>query len=102
MSDEDYFAAVRAKYGDAVREAMDGAVGFIYDGCHKLMILRTEADRRRAMDEMGWEESDIYPPDISDLWGKYEKSCFLRFISNIGPDWADYVPQVTGINEREE
>lgn len=54
---------------------------FVWDGCHKIYLIGTEADRE-AMVSYGWGSSDCRP--IAELPQAWEDSCGLRFIS-----WAD-------------
>jgi hypothetical protein len=54
---------------------------FAWDGCHKIYLINTEADRS-LMDSYGWESGAFYP--ISELRQAWDDSCSLRFIS-----WAD-------------
>ena len=49
---------------------------FAFDGCHKIYLIESEADKEDAI-ATGY---DIYP--ISQLRDSYESSCGLRFISN--------------------
>lgn len=54
---------------------------FAWDGCHKIYLINTNADRS-LMDSYGWSNSDYFP--IEKLPQAWEDSCSLRFIS-----WAD-------------
>lgn len=69
---------------------------FVYDGCHKLYVIETEADRQQATEigyiEEGDDEKREYP--ISELEQYYLDSCPLRFINPFSlPNDRDYVKQ---------
>lgn len=86
--------------GDNVKLIINGeeVIGntFVYDGCHKLYVIETEADRQQATEigyiEEGDDEAKEYP--ISELEQYYLDSCPLRFIHPFSlPDDRDYVKQ---------
>lgn len=67
------------------------AEGFMYDGCHKVFLIATDADVEH-MRGHGWSEDDIQP--LSELPGVWAETCFLRFISGTGAsDYHNYVEQ---------
>ena len=73
------------------RLSVKDCVGFVWDGCHKIYVCKTE-DEFKMMRDMGYEE--LIP--MSDLEYVFTNSCPLRFIS-----WADLhrptiVPQCAG------
>jgi hypothetical protein len=49
---------------------------FGYDGCHKIYLIESEADKKKLI-EYGY---DILP--IAELKNAFENSCGLEFISN--------------------
>ena len=55
------------------------ATHFAYDGCHKIYLIFTDADRRE-MEGCGYDASSIYP--VSELPTVWEQTCFLRFINS--------------------
>lgn len=69
---------------------------FVYDGCHKLYVIETEADRQRAT-EIGYiKENDNEAKEylIIELEQYYLDSCPLRFIHPFSlPKDRDYVMQ---------
>lgn len=58
------------------------ATEFAWDGCHKIYLIATPADRTAFTEEYGYESDDIHP--VSELPQAWEDSCGLRFIS-----WSD-------------
>lgn len=51
-------------------------LGFAFDGCHKIYVLRNQAELAELI-ELGY---DIYEPqELPDAWAR---SCGLRFISS--------------------
>lgn len=50
---------------------------FVWDGCHKIYLINSDDDRKKA-EEMGY--SPLIP--IEQLQDVYESSCGLRFINN--------------------
>ena len=65
------------------------AVGFAWDGCHKIYLCEDDADIKH-MKSRGYERGDFYP--IEELPRIWNESCGLRFISWAG-DLTDIVPQ---------
>jgi hypothetical protein len=52
---------------------------FIYDGCHKVYLVTSEAGRRQLL-ECGWSQDDFrHPSELPAVW---EQTCPLRFISD--------------------
>lgn len=64
------------------------AKGFVYDGCHKIYVLFTNAQVRAEKGDRGGE-CDIFP--MSQIEDTFKKSCPLRFINGI--DLSTIVPQ---------
>jgi hypothetical protein len=62
---------------------------FVYDECHKVYLITSEAGRRNLF-EHGWSEADFRHP--SELPGVWEETCPLRFISDAELD-TQYVEQ---------
>ena len=68
--------------------------GFLYDGCHKIWLIRDTADME-DMRTAGWSDTDMY--DIHGLPQAWEDSCPLRFIQT--GDLNDVIPQGRGPEE---
>lgn len=51
-------------------------LGFAFDGCHKIYVLRNQAELAELIEL----EYDIYEP--KELPGVWDRSCGLRFISS--------------------
>jgi hypothetical protein len=68
------------------------ADAFAYDGCHKIYLIFTPADRA-AMLDCGYGEgtSSILP--VSELPRVWEETCFLRFIARADLRGPELVPQ---------
>ena len=64
------------------------AKGFIWDGCHKIYVLFTDAQVRAEKGERGGDMDVLPMTEIEDV---FRKSCSLRFINGI--DLSDIVPQ---------
>ena len=64
------------------------ALGFGYDGCHKIYVAETAEDVRE-LKSYGYDE--IYP--MSELERIYSNSCYLRFISWVNINKPNIVPQ---------
>lgn len=58
---------------------VEGYTHFIYDGCHKFWLLKSDTLPQNFKDN-GWEQSDVYP--IDTLPDMFSKSCPLRFIDD--------------------
>lgn len=52
---------------------------FVYDGCHKIFLVRNEKDRAYAI-RKGWEESDLRPFDRDKIEELFDDSCPLRAV----------------------
>lgn len=63
------------------------AMGFAFDGCHKIYLLDNEEEWEDALSN----DYDVFP--ISKLQEKFESSCGLRFISPWNLDKPNYVRQ---------
>lgn len=69
----------------------DGAVGYAFDGCHKIYVLMDEA-QYELMEEYGYGEENVdylvrasedSVRDLEMLKAWFEDSCGLRFISAV-------------------
>lgn len=79
--------------GDVVKingEYVTDAIGFVYDGCHKIYLVLNDGDVKRAR-LYGYNE--VFP--MSKLYKTFRDSCPLRFIQTFG-DCHDVVPQCAG------
>lgn len=65
------------------------ALGFVWDGCHKIYIVEDEDDIQSVRET--WHKDEIIF-DLGELPRIWSKSCPLRFISNWKLD-KDYVSQ---------
>ena len=68
-------------------EYVTDAIGFVYDGCHKIYLVFNDKDITRAK-SYGYNE--VYP--MSKLYKTFRDSCPLRFIQAL-EDYHDVVPQ---------
>ena len=59
-------------------KSMANAIGFGYEGCHKIYVVETEEEKKELIG-YGYK---IYP--MTKLESVFRNSCFLRFIS-----WGD-------------
>lgn len=66
------------------------ATHFHWDGCHKIYLVGSQADRD-GMNDAGWEDSELLP--ITKLPQAWASSCPLRFISWGDLSRPDLVPQ---------
>lgn len=67
------------------------ARGFMWDGCHKIYLIRSDEDLARMVGA-GWDVDTVVPLEhLPDIW---EQSCGLRFISS-GDLSETYVSQDT-------
>lgn len=65
------------------------ATHFVYDGCHKIYLISTPADRENLLAHK-WLESDLRP--IVELPAAWKTTCSLRFIGS-GDLQTEYVAQ---------
>lgn len=63
------------------------AIGFVYDGCHKIFLVYNQADIDQAK-SYGYEE--VLGMDV--LYETYRDSCYLRFIQDL-TSFRDIIPQ---------
>ena len=62
---------------------------FVYDDCHKVYLVTSEAGRQQLF-EHNWSEEDFrHPCELPGIW---EQTCPLRFISDADLN-TQYVPQ---------
>jgi hypothetical protein len=62
-----------------INGAVIDATEFAYDGCHKVYLIFSAADREAMLAAGYTEPGDILP--VSRLPEVWESTCFLRFIS---------------------
>lgn len=66
---------------------------FVYDGCHKIFLIRNEADKKYAF-RKGWKKSDLRPFDRDIIEELYDTSCVLKAIWWMSKeDLSDVIPQ---------
>lgn len=68
------------------------AAEFAYDGCHKIYLIFTAADRA-AMISYGYGEDTSSIVAVSELPRVWGETCFLRFISRADLKGPDLVAQ---------
>ena len=57
---------------------VSGALGYVWDGCHKFYIIEDKADAKSQAKEWG----DEIKPLTDDMFRRFLSSCPLRFIYN--------------------
>ena len=67
--------------------AVSDAIGFVWDGCHKIYLVFSDSDIEKAK-SYGYDE--VYP--MSKIYKVFRDSCPLRFIQTFG-ECYDIVPQ---------
>jgi hypothetical protein len=75
IADEEAAGSGVLRINDAVIDATE----FAYDGCHKIFLISSAADREKMIVQGGYTDSDILP--VSRLLEVWESTCPLRFIS---------------------